>query len=188
MSITLPDSATRALLALLLSFSFSGALAAGPPEWLLGQWTLNSELTHEQAPKESGGGFDSIGAMPSVSVSGIPIPFPGGSSGAPVGGNAADPKVLRCDAMFIEMHDGKVHFNYSGAGEETMKPGNDQGRKTKWSSSKLSQNYATSSRKVRKTYELKRDGTLLVKVKLSPNRGKSVTHVRIFDRNEPNPT
>jgi hypothetical protein len=75
-----------------------------------------------------------------------------------------------------------VHFAYRGAGEETMKPGNDQGRKTSWNRSRLTQKYKTNIRSVRKSYELDGDGRLIVKVTINPKGAKSATHVRVFDR------
>ncbi len=84
--------------------------------------------------------------------------------------------------MSIELLGEDVHFTYHDVGSETMKPGNDQGRRTSWSKSKLTSRYATSERKVRKTYKLRNDGTLLVSVELNPKQGASVLHYRIFER------
>lgn len=156
------------------------ATAAGPPQWLLGDWVLNSELTHELQPKQKEGGTGGFSGA-SVSVGGVGIPIPGSSPPAPAG-TPRDPRVLRCDAMTVDMSDGNVHFVYRGAGEETMRPGNDQGRKTSWSRSKLTQKYTTTARNVSKTYQLDEDGRLVVRVKLSPKGAKSATHVRVFER------
>jgi hypothetical protein len=84
--------------------------------------------------------------------------------------------------MTVNMAEDNVHFLYQGAGEETMKPGNDQGRKTSWSRNRLTQRYKTNIRSVRKSYELDSDGRLIVKVKISPKGSKSATHVRVFER------
>ncbi len=154
--------------------------AASEPVDLLGEWVLNSELTHELQPKQSGGGGGGFGT-PSISVGGVGIPLPGGSSNAG-GGGARDPEVLRCDAMTVSMDGDRVHFDYRGAGEETMLPGNDHGRKTSWGRSRLSQKYKTNVRSVRKTYEIDGDGRLIVKVNINPKGSKSATHVRVFER------
>lgn len=166
------------LLAALLA---TPATAAGPPDWLLGEWVLNSLRTHELQPKQSAGGGGGFGT-PSISVGGVAIPLPGGNSGGGGGGAATDPGVLRCERMSVSMQEGNVRFVYDGSGEETMKPGNDQGRKTSWSRGKLSQKYTTTARSVTKTYELDRDGYLLVRVKLNPKGAKGATHVRVFER------
>jgi hypothetical protein len=157
--------------------------AAAPPEWLLGDWVLNSQRTHELQPKQSGGGNGGFGS-PSISVGGVGIPLPGQASQTPVG-SARDPRVLRCEAMTVNTEGDNVHFVYLGAGEEIMKPGNDQGRKTSWNRSKLTQRYSTTSRTVTKTYRLEEDGSLEVKVKLAPKGAKSVTHIRVFERPTP---
>lgn len=167
------------LLVLLLAL-FPAALAAREPSALLGDWVLNSELTHEMQPKQKSGGGGGFGT-PTISVGGVGIPLPGGSSNAG-GGGARDPDVLRCDALTVTMDGPNVHFAYRGAGEESMKPGNDQGRKTSWSSDRLTQKYKTNIRSVRKTYELDRDGRLIVKVNINPKGSKSATHVRVFER------
>jgi hypothetical protein len=153
--------------------------AAGPPEWLLGNWVLNSERTHELQPEQSsndGSGFGS----PSISVGGVFIPLPGGSQ--PSTGGARDPNVLRCASMTVAMQGPDIHFSYTGAGEEVMKAGNNQGRKSSWNTSKLTQKYTTTSRSVTKTYQLDSDGLLVVKVKINPKGSKSATHVRAFQR------
>lgn len=156
------------------------AAAAGPPEWLLGDWILSSELTHELQPKQKDGGGGGFGS-PSIVIGGVGVPLPGGSSAAPAG-SARDPRVLRCDAMTVSMQDINVHFLYRGSGEEVMKSGNDQGRKTSWNSRKLTQKYSTTSRTVTKTYRLDDQGRLEVRVKLAPKGSKSATHVRVFER------
>jgi len=153
--------------------------SAEAPQWLLGEWALNSEMTHELQPEQSGGSGGSFGA-PSISVGGVGIPLPG--SGANAGGSARDPRVLRCDAMTVSTADANLLFRYNGAGEEVMKSGNDQGRKTSWSRKKLTQKYTTTSRTVTKTYQLDENGLLIVKVKINPKGSKSATHVRVFER------
>ena len=168
------------LLATLALLTSPAALAKGEPTALLGDWVLNSELTHELQPQQSAGGGGGFGS-PSISVGGVGVPLPGGSSAAN-SGNARDPRVLRCDAMTVTMAAENVHFAYNGSGEETMKPGNDHGRKTTWNKTSLTQKYSTNDRKVRKTYELDDDGRLNLKVKISPKGAKSATHVRVFER------
>ncbi len=169
------------LLAACLLMAATAAAAKGEPTDLLGEWVLNSELTHELQPKQSSGGGGGFGT-PTISIGGVGVPLPGGSSSAAASGTARDPRVLRCDAMTVTMADEDVHFVYNGSGEETMKPGNDHGRKTSWSRSKLTQKYSTNVRTVRKTYELDKDGRLIVKVKINPKGAKSATHVRVFER------
>ncbi len=178
-----PAAGQTLALSLLLSLLLlaDSALAKGEPEGLLGDWVLNSELTHELQPKQSSGGGGGGFGSPTISVGGVGIPLPGGTSSAASGG-ARDPRVLRCDAMTVQLVEKNVHFLYQGVGEETMKPGDDQGRKTTWRRDSLTQKYTTTSRTVRKSYELDEDGRLIVKVKISPKGAKSATHVRVFER------
>ena len=177
-----PNQAARWLLAVLLGLALPhSALGKGEPTDLLGEWVLNSELTHQMQPEQKGGGGGGFGA-PTISIGGMGVPLPGGSSSNAGSGGARDPRVLRCDAMTVDMADESVHFTYRGSGEETMRPGNDQGRKTSWSRSKLTQSYKTNVRSVRKSYQLDDDGRLIVKVKISPKGSKSATHVRVFER------
>ena len=63
-----------------------------------------------------------------------------------------------------------------------MGKGNVQGTKTRWNQRKLTTRYATTSRKVSRTFEIQQDGRLLVTVKLDPNRAKAAVHKRVFDR------
>lgn len=172
---------SRWLLAAVVLAAPSAVLAKGEPSALLGEWVLNSELTHELQPKQSSGGGGGFGS-PTISIGGVGVPIPGASSNAGGSGGARDPRVLRCDAMTVTMSEENVHFSYQGVGEETMKPGNDQGRKTSWRSDKLTQKYNTNVRHVHKTYELDDDGRLIVKVKINPKGAKSATHVRVFER------
>ena len=170
--------------ALLLTLYAACAISADPaaPEWLLGDWVLNSEKTHSLQPKQTDGGGDIGFGSPSISVGGVGIPLPGGSGTGSTPGGARDPRVLRCDAMTVTTADRDLHFTYRGSGEEQMKPGNDQGRKTSWNRKKLTQKYTTSSRSVSKTYQLDGDGALVVRVKINPKGSKSATHVRVFER------
>ena len=170
----------RWLIAVLCIAASAPAFSKGEPTELLGEWVLNSELTHELQPKQSGGGGGGFGT-PTISIGGVGVPLPGGSSNAG-NGAARDPRVLRTDAMTISMAEGNVHLLYNGQGEEIMLPGNDHGRKTSWSRDKLTQKYSTNVRKVQKTYEMDADGRLIVKVKINPKGAKSATHVRVFER------
>ena len=159
----------------------ANAVAAKAPQWLLGRWVLNNELTSELGRSDKKGGwFDGFG-RPSVSVGGLPVPLPG-STTPPASGSSRDPDVLRCSTMSIEMSGEDVYFSYTGVGEETLKPGNVQGRRTRWNKSRLTSRYETTSRKVIKAYELRKDGSLLVSVELNPKQGASVIHYRIFEQ------
>lgn len=173
-----------AALCLLLMTGF--AHSATPPQWLLGQWQLNNELTQAaQVKKKSGGSGGFGGVSSSVSVGGVamPIPGPGGGNDSPAAsGSPRDPSVLRCTNLEISAVDGDLLFVFAGVGEELVKAGDNQGRVTSWNRSKLTSNYQTTSRKVYRTYELQKDGTLMVTVKIKPKQAASIIQKRVFQR------
>lgn len=172
-----------AILPFTLLLASSIAAAADPPDWLLGAWVLNNDLTVAAQSKKRSGGAPSFGGISSsVSVGGVFVPIPGGGSQASTGGSARDPQVLRCTELQVEMKGDNVHFTYAGVGAETMKPGDNQGRVTRWSRKKLTSKYETTSRKVSKTYALQKDGTLLVTVKIRPKQAAAIVQKRVFQR------
>jgi hypothetical protein len=181
---SLPTRRLLAVLYLLLAAGF--AHAAKPPEWLLGQWQLNNELTQAaQVEKKSGGSGGFGGISSSVSVGGVamPIPGPGSGSGSPAaGGSPRDPSVLRCTELEISQVDDDLLFVFAGVGEELVKAGDNQGRVTRWNRSKLTSNYQTTSRKVYRTYQLQDDGTLMVTVKIKPKQAATIIQKRVFQR------
>jgi hypothetical protein len=183
-------SPARVLLAILLvAVPLTGALsstaAASEKPTLLGGWQIDDALTAEVQPVEGHkkSRFEGFGT-PSISVNGMPLPGVGGGSQAATG-SPRDPKVLRCSAMTIESLGDNVHLTYIGTGSETLTPGTVQGVKTRWRERSLTSSYETTSRKVSKRFELQKDDTLLVTVKLKPRSGPSVTHKRVFRRSEP---
>jgi len=89
--------------------------------------------------------------------------------------------VLRCSELSIEQLADDVLLTYQGVGSESLSKGNVQGTRTSWSRRKLSTRYATTTRKVSRTFEVRPDGRLLVTVKLDPNRAKAAIHKRVFD-------
>ncbi|MFP6815404.1 MAG: hypothetical protein VB948_07640 [Pseudomonadales bacterium] len=160
-----------------------GTAAADSPG-LIGSWTLNNELTLEVQPEgkqtSRWGGNSSV--RPTISVGGMPIPTGGSSQGQYSSAPTRDPKVLSCAELGIEHVGDDVHLTYVGVGSETLTPGNVQGTRTSFSQRKLTSRYETTTRKVSKTFELRKDGRLLVTVKLNPKQGATVVHKRVFDR------
>ncbi len=161
------------------------AAAESQKPTILGSWLIDDALTAAVQPVEGHkkSSFDGIG-MPSVSVNGMPLPGAGGGAQAS-SGSAPDPKVLRCSAMTIEPVGKEIQLTYVGTGSETLTPGTVQGVKTRWRDRSLTSNYETTSRKVSKRFELQKDDTLLVTVKLNPRSGPSVIHKRVFRRGDP---
>jgi hypothetical protein len=162
----------------------AAAPAAADSPGLIGEWTLNNELTIEVQPegKETHRFSGNGSVRPSVSVGGIPIPTGGGTQREYSTSPSSDPKVLSCTELAIEHLGDDIRLTYQGVGSETLKPGKVQGTRTRISQTRLTSQYATTTRKVSKTFELRDDGRLLVTVKLNPNRGATVVHKRVFDR------
>jgi hypothetical protein len=155
--------------------------AAGPPTWLLGRWQLDNELTHEAQPEgRERGSFSGLG-RPTVTIGGLPVPGTGGGASA-AGEPGPDPDVLRCAELEVATVGDELLFTFVGEGSEQLEAGNDQGRKTRWNRSRLTSSYETTSRKVTQIYEKRRDGALLVTVKLNPNQGPTVIEKRVFVR------
>lgn len=181
---SLPSPYPSILLALLVVVTASApARAAEPPEWLLGTWVLNNDLTvAAQEKTKSGGGRGGGGISTTVAVGGVAVPLPGSEPTPPVSGNPQDPHVLRCTELEITMEGEDVHMVFVGVGDEVLEPGNNQGRVTRWNRKKLTSNYETTSRKVNRTFELQDDGTLLVTVKIRPRRTATIVQKRIFQR------
>lgn len=183
-------TAARVLLAMMLMAGLltgvlpPAAASESDKPTLLGSWQIDDALTAAAQPAEGHkkSRFDGIG-MPNISVNGMPLPGTGGGAQAS-SGSAPDPKVLRCTAMTIEPVGEDLQLTYVGTGSETLTPGTVQGVKTRWRDRSLTSNYETTSRKVSKRFELQKDDTLLVTVKLKPRSGPSVTHKRVFRRSE----
>lgn len=175
-------SATFACMAACL-LSIAAHLAHAEKSTLFGTWRLNNELTTDVQDTRSGPDLSGSNVSTTVSVGGIPLPTGSGSkppsevSKIP----SKDPAVLRCAVLSIEHLADDVLLTYQGVGSETLSKGNVQGTRTSWSTRKLTTRYATTSRKVSRSFELQPDGRLLVTVKLDPNRAKAAVHKRIFD-------
>jgi len=151
---------------------------------LVGAWTLNVERTGAIQPDNStsrwweglGGNFST-----SVSVGGIPVPT--GSPGpAPELGSPGPPQMLRCQAFTIKKLDDSLLITYQGVGSEELKPGAYRGMRSQWSRRKLTSNYESTTRKVKRSLEVGRDGRLLMSVTINPRKGKTLRYKRVFDR------
>lgn len=161
----------------------SGAWAAGKSSDLAGRWALNQERTAAAQPDNSK--RRDLGSMlphTTISVGGIPLPTGGGDGLPPVAGTAKDPKVLRSTTLTIEPADSELRLGYDGGQSETLKRGDDQGMFSRWNRRKLTSRYETTSRTVSQVYQVQRDGSLLVTVKLNPDQGPKTVHKRVFDR------
>ena len=180
----------RLWLTALIALTCAGnGFAKAPPDWLLGTWELNNELTSAAQVKKKDSGFGGFGNVSSsVSVGGVALPGPtSGNQQQGPGGSTKDPQVLRCREMQISSEGNDLLFEFIGVGKELVEPGNNQGRVTKWSRSKLTSRYETTSRKVERIYQLQKDGTLMVTVKIKPRQAARIIQKRVFQRPDASP-
>ena len=94
---------------------------------------------------------------------------------------ARDPDVLLCTEMTLTIDGGRVRLNYDHGASETLREGEYRGRTTRVSRRKIEESYKTTERAVRKTWELRKDGTLLVSVRIKYHGDKAQTYQRVFD-------
>ncbi|HEX7036198.1 MAG TPA: hypothetical protein VF210_10510 [Pseudomonadales bacterium] len=175
----------RAAAAVLLSILIGWPAGAGADELrLAGRWVLNHDLTREEQPDgpEQRALLDKL-PRAGVSVGGVPLPRTGNAPLPQAIGSPRNPAVLETTELSIEaLGDDRIRLGYDGGRGEELIRGDDQGLVTRWSDTRLTSRYETTRRKVSQQYELRRDGRLLVTVKLNPNRGPTVVHKRVFDR------
>ncbi|MXW51007.1 MAG: hypothetical protein F4X81_12695 [Gammaproteobacteria bacterium] len=67
-------------------------------------------------------------------------------------------------------------------GSEELRPGAYRGMRSQWSRRKLTSNYESTTRKVKRSLEVGRDGRLLMSVTINPRKGKTLRYKRVFDR------
>lgn len=160
------------------------ATAAAAESALRGEWVLNTELTQAEQPDgpKQRQGLGSSLPQARVSVGGVPLPVPGSNPPVQAAGSPRDPRVLHSATLIIEPEGEALRLVYGNGQSETLKRGNDQGLVSRWSDRKLTTRYETTSRKVSQVYQVRRDGRLLVTVKLNPSRGPTVVHKRVFER------
>ncbi len=151
---------------------------------LLGTWTVNIERTREVQPNNANvrwwegleGNFNA-----SLVVGGVAVPVGGGAK--PEGdAGIPNPEMLRCQSFGIERNEHGLLLSYHGVGEEKIRSGAYRGLHSVWSSRKLTSNYESTTRKVKRTLEIQKDGSLLMSVTIDPRKGKTRRFRRVFDR------
>ena len=151
---------------------------------LLGTWTVDIERTREVQPDNANvrwwegleGNFSS-----NVYVGGVPVPVGGGAK--PEGdAGIPNPEMLRCQTFSIATNDQGLLLSYHGVGEEKIRSGAYRGLHSAWSKRKLTSDYESTSRKVKRTLEIRKDGRLLMSVTINPRKGKTRRFKRVFDR------
>ena len=156
---------------------------AGEAE-LLGTWTVNIERTREVQPNNANvrwwegleGNFST-----GVYVGGVPVPVGGGPK--PEGdAGVPNPEMLRCQSFSVERNEHGLLLTYHGVGEEKIRSGAYRGLHSAWSAKKLTSDYESTTRKVKRSLEIQKDGTLLMSVIINPRKGKTRRFKRVFER------
>jgi len=151
---------------------------------LVGTWTVNIERTREVQPNNANvrwwegleGNFSA-----SVTVGGVPVPVGGGAK--PEGdAGIPNPEMLRCQTVSVEPNEHGLLLTYHGVGEEKIRPGAYRGLHSAWSRKKLTSDYESTTRKVKRTLEVQKDGSMLMSVIINPRKGKTRRFKRVFDR------
>lgn len=170
--------------ALTLLFCLGLAIAAGADDLaLVGAWRLNVERTEAVQPDNSSSSWwEGLGGRvsTSVTVGGVPVPVGGPGREAQVA-SPATPKMLRCQSFTVERLDDGLLLTYAGVGSEELRPGAYRGMRSSWSGRKLTSNYESTTRRVKRTLEVGKDGRLLMSVTINPRRGKTRRFKRVFD-------
>ena len=151
---------------------------------LLGTWTVNIERTREVQPNNANvrwwegleGNFST-----GVYVGGVPVPVGGGAK--PEGdAGVPNPEMLRCQSFSVGRNEQGLLLTYHGVGEEKIRSGAYRGLHSAWSGRKLTSDYESTTRKVKRSLEIQKDGTLLMSVIINPRKGKTRRFKRVFER------
>ena len=162
------------------------AIAAEKPS-LLGEWTLNRELTEERRPElpKAKGSRTGFGSQVQVGVGGVLLPNPGSRTGGPsAGGSTANlPKVLGCLSLKLEQVGDAISVTCPEMLEaRSFRIGKYHGRNVKWSRKNLSENYRSTSRRVTHSFKLEKENLMQIKVTVKPKQSKRLTYIMVFDR------
>ena len=177
-----------ALVLLLLAVLTLSALQTNAKEkpTLVGDWTLNRDLTEERRPKvpkakSSRSGF---GSRVAVGAGGVLMPVPNNPVNPSAAGATGNlPKILACQQLSLTRHGSNVVVNCP----QMLEPrkfviGKVHGRTARWSNSKLTEKYSSTSRRVTHTFILERTGVMEIEITVKPKRAKKLTYIMVFDR------
>ena len=160
--------------------------AAADRPSLIGDWTLNRDLTEERRPKvpkakSSRSGF---GSRVAVGAGGVLMPVPNNPTGPSAAGATGNlPKILACQELSVTQQGSNVVVTCP----QMLEPrnfivGRIHGRTVNWSTRKLTEKYSSTSRRVTHTFNLERSGVMEIKITVKPKRARKLTYIMVFDR------
>ncbi|MCY4095088.1 MAG: hypothetical protein OXG05_08180 [Gammaproteobacteria bacterium] len=159
--------------------------AADKPS-LIGDWTLNRDLTEERRPKvpkakSSRSGF---GSRVAVGAGGVLMPVPNNPASPSAAGATGNlPQILACQQLSVTQQGSDIVVTCPQMLEpRNFAVGRIHGRTVKWSNRKLTEKYASTSRRVTHTFNLERSGLMEIKITVKPKRAKKLTYIMVFDR------
>lgn len=159
--------------------------AEGKPS-LIGDWTLNRDLTEERRPKvpkakSSRSGF---GSRVAVGAGGVLMPVPNNPTGPSAAGATGNlPQILACQELSVTQQGSNIVVTCPQMLEpRNFHVGRIHGRTVRWSNRKLTEKYASTSRRVTHTFNLERSGLMEITITVKPKRAKKLTYIMVFDR------
>ena len=182
----LPTQLVMSGLCVLLLCFLVTPIGAADKTSLIGDWTLNRELTEERRPKlpkakSSRSGF---GTNVAVGAGGVLMPVPTRNTGPNPGGATANlPHILACQELSLTKNGSDIVVTCP----QMLEPrkfvvGKVHGRTVRWSNRSLSEKYSSTSRRVTHAFKLERSGVMEIKITVKPKGSKRLTYIMVFDR------
>ena len=185
-NMNLPIYLLPAIVLMSVLLVFQVPIVAKEKQTLIGDWTLNRDLTEERRPKlpkakSSRSGF---GTNVAVGAGGVLMPVPNRTTGPSAAGATGNlPKILACQQLSLTRQGSNIVVTCP----QMLEPrefviGRIHGRTAKWSNRKLTEKYASTSRRVTHTFILERSGVMEIEITVKPKRAKKLTYIMVFDR------
>lgn len=182
----LPVYLAPVIVLVLVLILFSVPIVAKEKPTLVGDWTLNRDLTEERRPKvrktkSSRSGF---GTNVAVGAGGVLMPVPNPTTSPSATGATGNlPKILACQQLSLARQGSNVVVTCP----QMLEPrrfviGRVHGRTAKWSNRQLTEKYSSTSRRVTHTFNLERSGVMEIEITVKPKRAKKLTYIMVFDR------
>ena len=171
------------ILSVVFFISFNHSSLASEKKTLLGNWKLNVEETERLRPKlpkarTTQSGF---GSNLRVGVAGVPVPTPGGGTGAR-GQSANMPRVLSCNTLNLSQVSEEIHMLCDDdVKARKFKIGKHHGRTARWKTKTLTEAYTSTSRRVKHEFSIK-NGRMHVEVMVKPQKSSRLRYLVVFDR------
>ena len=172
-------------LATIVLASLNTTVLAKEKPSLIGDWTLNPELTEKRRPKQekASRARSGFGTNVVVATGGVLMPVPTQTSPTASGPTANLPAILGCKQMAISQQASDILVTCPELFEPRIfQIGKVHGRTVRWSNRSLSEKYSSTSRRVTHEFKLERSGLLAIEITVKPKGQKRLKYVLVFDR------